>query len=48
MQTRLWLASSATVAIVAAGVFVAGPIVHGQAPQSPGADTRQTTSRRDW
>src|SRR6187200_1428392 len=39
MQTRLWLASSATVAIVAAGVFVASPIVHGQAPKSPGADT---------
>ncbi|AMY12903.1 putative periplasmic serine endoprotease DegP-like precursor [Luteitalea pratensis] len=37
MQTRLWLASSVTVAIVAAGVFVAGPIVHGQAPQAPGA-----------
>ena len=40
MQTRLWLASSATVAIVAAGVFVASPIAHGQAPQPPaGADT---------
>jgi C-terminal processing protease CtpA/Prc len=35
MQTRLWLASSATVAIVAAGVFVASPIAHGQAPQPP-------------
>ena len=32
MQTRLWLASSATVAIVAAGVFVASPIAHGLAP----------------
>ena len=40
MQTRLWLASAATVAVVATGVFVAGPIVYGQAPQAPpGADT---------
>jgi len=38
MQTRLWLASSVTVAIVAAGVFVASPIVHGQAPQPSTAD----------
>jgi serine protease Do len=38
MQTRLWLASSATVAIVTAGVFVASPIARGQAPQAPGAD----------
>ena len=39
MQTRLWLASAATVAVVATGVFVAGPIVYGQAPQAPSADT---------
>ena len=39
MQTRLWLASIATVAVVAAGVFVASPIAHGQAPQVPGTDT---------
>lgn len=32
MQTRLWLAGSATAVIAAAGVFVAGPTLHGQAP----------------
>lgn len=39
MQTRLWLASSATVAIVTAGVFVASPLAQGQAPHATGADT---------
>ena len=38
MQTRLWLATGATATIVAAGVYVASPIVYGQAPHTPGAD----------
>ena len=36
MQTRLWLASTAAVAVVATGVFVAGPTLHGQTPKTPG------------
>jgi membrane-associated protease RseP (regulator of RpoE activity) len=39
MQTRLWLASAATVAVVATGVFVVSPTLHGQAPRTPGTDS---------
>ena len=39
MQTRLWLASAAAVAIVAAGAFVTSPTLYGQAPtQVPGSN----------
>ncbi len=39
MQTRLMVAGAATAAIVAAGVFVASPTLHGQdAPKAPTAD----------
>ena len=39
MQNRLWLASAAAVTMVATAAFVAGPTLHGQAPQVPGSDT---------
>lgn len=38
MKTRLWVASTAAVAVVAAGVVVAGPTLYGQAPKAPGSD----------
>ena len=49
MKTRLWLASTAAVAIVAAGVVVAGPTLHGQAPAVPDSDVAPDgeTIRRD-
>lgn len=40
MQTRLWLASAATVALVATGVFVVSPTLHGQASPTPRAGSR--------
>lgn len=39
MQTRLWLASAATVAVVATGVFVVSPTLYGQASRTPGPVT---------
>jgi membrane-associated protease RseP (regulator of RpoE activity) len=41
MQTRYWLTGAAAVAVVAAGVYVASPTVHGQTP--PGAPRAETT-----
>ncbi len=38
MHTRLWLAGTTTLTLVAAGVYLASPIVHGQAARTPGAD----------
>lgn len=40
MQPRLWLASAAAVTLVAGGVYVASPTVHGQAPKTPATDDR--------
>jgi membrane-associated protease RseP (regulator of RpoE activity) len=39
MKTRLWLASAATVTIVATGALVVSPTLYGQAPTAPGADS---------
>ena len=47
MQTRLWLASAATVALVTSYVFVASPSLHGQAPSVPGSDTTPDAATLD-
>ncbi len=40
MQTRLWLTGAAAVAVVAAGVYVASPTLHGQTtPKAPRMET---------
>lgn len=48
MQPRLWLASAAAVTLVAGGVYVASPTLHGQAaPQAPAAGADRTHEKRE-